>query len=208
MKRGRSVSRAVSRSARPSKVAKAKKADMPMYKSLSTNVRLIRRNGDQGDIICTLGAATYGAFLFRLSNVPNSTEFSALFDLYKINAISCTFYPQQTAITTHIAPAVQNVRAFTAIDYNDSDPPLSVDTLRQYDTVEVHSVVDQFTVYIANPKFADTTGAVRTGYINTSSPSTVHYGLKYAIEPLSPGSTGTYTYRVETTYYFSFKNAK
>lgn len=194
--------------AKSAKKAKTAKAMTPMYKQPSTNVRLIKRNGDQGDVICTLGAATYGAFLFRLSNVPNSSEFTSLFDQYKINAVSCTFYPQQTSIDTHIAPAVQNVRMLTAIDFNDSDPPLSVDTLRQYDNVEVHGTTEQFTVYIANPKFADTTGSLRTGYINTSSPSTVHYGLKYACEPLAPGSTGTYTYRVETVYYFSFKNAK
>ena len=69
-------------------------------------------------------------------------------------------------------------------------------------------MVQPFTVFISNPKFADTTGALRTGYINTSSPSTVHYGLKYAVEPLNPGATGTYTYRTETVYYFSLKNAK
>lgn len=203
MKRARNQS-----NPKPAKKKKTDKSMAPMYKQPSTNVRLIKRNADQGDLICTLGAPTYGAFLFRLSNVPNSSEFTALFDQYKINAISCTFYPQQTAVDTHIAPAVQNVRMFTAIDYNDSDPPLSIDTLRQYDNVEVNAVTEQFTVYIANPKFADTTGALRTGYINTSSPSTVHYGLKYAVDPLAPGSTGTYTYRVETVYYFSFKNAK
>ena len=203
MKRARSQA-----NPKPAKKKKTDKSMTPMYKQPNINVRLIKRNADQGDLICTLGAPTYGAFLFRLSNAPNSSEFTALFDQYKINAISCTFYPQQTAVDTHIAPAVQNVRIFTAIDYNDSDPPLSIDTLRQYDNVEVNPVTEQFTVYIANPKFADTTGSLRTGYINTSSPSTVHYGLKYAVEPLAPGSTGTYTYRVETVYYFSFKNAK
>ena len=117
-------------------------------------------------------------------------------------------FPQQTEVSTHVTPAVQNVRIFTAIDYNDNTPPLSIDTLREYDNVEVHSVVQPFTVFISTPKFADTTGALRTGYINTSSPSTVHYGLKYAVEPLNPGATGTYTFRTETVYYFSLKNAK
>lgn len=190
------------------KKRKTEKAIVPMYRQPSSNVRLIKRNSDQGDIICTLGAPTYGAMIYRLSNVPNSGELTALFDQYKINAISTTFFPQQTEITTHVTPAVQNVRIFTAIDYNDNTPPLSVDNLREYDNVEVHSAVKQFTVFIANPKFADSTGSVRTGYINTASPSTVHYGLKYAVEPLNPGATGTYTYRTETVYYFSLKNAK
>ena len=197
-----------SKSMAPAKKRKTEKAIVPLYRQPSSNVRLIKRNSDQGDIICTLGAPTYGAMIYRLSNAAGSGELTALFDSYKINAISTTFFPQQTEVSTHIAPAVQNVRIFTAIDYNDNTPPLSVDALREYDNVEVHSVVQPFTVFISTPKFADTTGALRTGYINTSSPSTVHYGLKYAVEPLNPGATGTYTYRTETVYYFSLKNAK
>ena len=190
------------------KKRKTEKAIVPLYRQPSSNVRLIKRNSDQGDIICTLGAPTFGAMIYRLSNAAGSGELTALFDSYKINAISTTFFPQQTEVSTHVTPAVQNVRIFTAIDYNDNNPPLSIDTLREYDNVEVHSVVQPFTVFISNPKFADTTGALRTGYINTSSPSTVHYGLKYAVEPLNPGATGTYTFRTETVYYFSLKNAK
>ena len=192
------------------KKMKTDKSIAPMYKNLSTNVRLIKRNADQGDLVCVLNANNYGAFLFKLSNAPNSSEFTALFDQYKINAIQCTFYPQQTEVTLSNTPAttVRAARMFTAIDYNDGDPPTSLDYLRQYDNVEVHNAVEPFSVYIPNPKFADATGALRTGYISTASPSIVHYGLKWALEELNPGSAGTYTYKVETVYYFSFKNAK
>jgi len=191
------------------KIAKKKKDNtVAMYKNISTNVRLIRRNADQGDIICIFSQTTLGSYNFRLSNVPASTEFTSLFDQYKINAVSLTFYPQQTEVDTHVSPAVQNVRIFTAIDYNDNDIPANIDALRQYDNVEVHPITEKFSVYIANPRFADTTGAVRTGYINTSSPSTLHFGLKYGVEVVSPGASGTYTFKVEAVYYFSFKNAK
>lgn len=203
MKRARTQS-----NPRPAKKKKTEKAIMPMYKAPNPNIRLIKRNADQGDIICIFSAVTLGSYNFRLSNVPSSTEFTSLFDQYKINAIGLTFYPQQTEVSTHVSPAVQNVRIYTAIDYNDNDIPTNLDYLRQYDNVETHAITEQFSVYIPNPRFADTTGAIRTGYINTSSPSTLHFGLKYGVEVVSPGASGTYTYKVEAVYYFSFKNAK
>ena len=194
------------------KVAKTKKANtLQMYKQPSSgNVRLIRRNVDMGNLVCTLSTPTYAAFTFRLVNVFNSTEFTALFDQYKINAVQLMFFPQQTAVTRVNFPGetAYNGRILTAIDYNDSTPPTQLDELREYENVEVHSAVENFSVYIDKPKYVDNTGALRTGYIGTSSPSTIHYGLKTAVEILNPGSAGTYTYRLEAVYYMSFKAIK
>jgi len=195
------------------KVAKTKKANtLQMYKQPSTGtVRLVRRNTDVGTINCTLSTTTFGALTFRLINLPNSGEFTSLFDQYKINAVNVQFFPQQTEVTRVNFPgdtAYAYARMLTAIDYNDSTPPAQVDDVREYENCEVRSVITPFSVYIDKPKYVDTTGALRTGYIGTSSPSTIHYGLKYAVEIINPGSAGTFAYRVEATYYISLKAIK
>jgi hypothetical protein len=191
------------------KVAKTDKSKkLAMYKQ-PNNVRLARRNADYGQIVCALTTPTYGAFTLRLSNVPNSAEFTSLYDQYKINAVSLTFYPQLTEASSIVAvTSVQNARVLTAIDYTDAAIPVSMDELREYENCEVNSAVKSFSVYIENPKFIDNTGSLRTGYISTSSPSTLHYGLKYAIETLNPASAGAYLFRVEAVYYMSFKAIK
>lgn len=191
------------------KVPKTDKAKtITMYKQPS-NVRLVRRNSDGGTIVCALASNTYGAFTFRLQNVPNSAEFTALYDQYKINAINMLIYPTLTEATSIVpATSVQNGRVLTAIDYTDATIPTTLDEIREYENCEVHSAVENFSIYIDKPKYIDNTGALRTGYISTTSPATIHYGLKYAVETLNPGSAGAYTFRIETIYYMSFKAIK
>lgn len=206
MKRTRPA--AAKKNARPSKVAKTKN-QMVMYKNVNPNVRLIKRNANQGDINCILNVETYGAFTFQLNNVPKVTDFTGLFDQYKINAISLTFYPQLSQSSSIVAvTSIQNARVFTAIDSNDAAIPTALNDIREYDNCEVHAATEVFSVYIDKPKFVDATGALRTGYISTASPGILHYGLKYAVETLNPGSAGTYVFHVEAVYYMSFKSAK
>ena len=58
------------------------------------------------------------------------------------------------------------------IDYTDSTPPVQVDDIREYENCEVCPVITPFlSVYIDKPKYVDNTGALRTGYIATTSPS-------------------------------------
>lgn len=197
--------------ARPkAKAPKTERAKtISMYNNQKQNVRLVRRNVDFFQLVASNGTPTFGTYSFRLTSVPNSAELISLYDQYKINAVSLTFYPRMTQITSLInADNVANRRVLTAIDFTDGAPPASTDELREYENCEVRSCLDTFSVYIDKPKFADASGALRTGYISTSSPSTVHYGLKYAIDPLNPGVVGTYPFTVEAVFYMSFKAIK
>lgn len=191
------------------KVAKKKmKSELAMYKNINNNVRLVKRHADQGTITCVLASDTFGAFTFQLNNVPKNGEFTQMYDQYKINAVNLTFYPQLTEVSNLGPTTVQNARIFTAIDYTDAAIPTALNDVREYENCEVNSIVKEFSVYIDKPKFTDTTGSLRSGYIATSSPFTLHYGLKYAVETLNPGTSGAYTFRVEATYYMSFKAVK
>ena len=73
------------------------------------------------------------AFNFSLSDLPNYTEFTSLYDMYKINAVKITFIPYQTVSNSvaTINNADNTARFFSAIDYNDGTAPITTDNLRE-----------------------------------------------------------------------------
>ena len=84
----------------------------------------------------------YG-FNFSLNDLPNYTEFTALYDQYKINAVRFTMLPQQTQSISigSVNNPIANARVFSAIDYNDGSAPASVDELREYKTCKSTSIL-------------------------------------------------------------------
>lgn len=166
-----------------------------------------RYTGGLGFVTTTGLAETFIAYNFSLADVPNSAEFTALYDMYKINGIQITFIPQMTQNIS--VGTVNNVfaslRFFSAIDYNDSTAVSSIDAIREYQTCKYTSVLRTHKRYIPKPKMLD--GSNSTSLVNwvaTSSPATNYYGLKIAIE-----TTGNpMTFAVEAKYYLSFKNVK
>lgn len=194
----------------PKKYAKtSSKKSMVMYKQPTNPVRLVKRTCDYFTINVPGVSGAYGGFNFLLSNVPGNGELVSLYDQYRINAVSVCFYPRQTQTNTlaTVDTAKGNSRLLTAIDYNDDTPPLTYDELRQYENCEVVSILEKHERYIPKPLFLNNSGQNVNAWIATSSPSTRHYGLKYAIEP--PLSTGnSFTYTVEVVYYLAFKNVK
>lgn len=154
---------------------------------------------------------TYGAINFSLDDVPNYTEFSNLYDMYKINCVKITFLPQQTQSISigSINNAAGNARVFTAIDYNDGNPPSSIDELREYQSAKYTTILRPHKRVIFKPKIQTQDRYAVTPWLNaTDNPSADYFGLKYAIEPMSSSSTTSMAFQVEAKYYMSFKNVK
>ena len=181
---------------------------MAVYKQPTNPIRFVRRNADYGPLSVTNLTGASFAFSFRLSNVPNSAELTSLYDQYKISAINLRFYPKMTQITsTSNANSIDNVRILTAIDYNDATAPTSIDVIREYENCECHSVLETFDVYIDKPRILDSSSSSRTSWIATSSPGTLHYGLKGWVEPVQY-TAGSFGYQIEAIFYLAFKNIK
>lgn len=194
----------------PSKYKKtSKKAPLVMYKTPKDPVRLYKRTSDYFSLPISGATGALGAYAFQLSNIPNSSEFTSLYDQYKINAVSVCFYPKQTQVTS--LSTTDNIRAnariLTAIDYNDDTPPTTLDELRQYDNCEVDVIVNKHERYIPKPLFLNNSGQNVNSWLSTANPSTRHYGLKYGVEP-TQAVGASFTYNVEVTYYIAFKNTK
>ena len=158
--------------------------------------------------------------LFRLNQVPDYTEFTNLFDNYKIHGIKMTFY--RPSLSNSDALNTQ-VLLHTVYDYDDASAPSSVNQMVQYDNYKVVSLTNQF---MKNGKvtrfFKPRTltevyrGPASTGYspttrgvFDTQYNDIPHYGLKWALEAIdSDGVPVTWpsdmTVRYQLTYYMSF----
>ena len=87
------------------------------------------------DIANTGLAPSVGVFNFSLNDLPNYTEFTALFDLYKIERIEIEWTPEYTELTdASLASNAVNVYFNTAID-PAGNTPAAVDDVLQYRTL-------------------------------------------------------------------------
>lgn len=153
---------------------------------------------------------TLGAYSFQLSDLVNYTEFTGLFDEYKINSVCLKFFPQTTSKSN-----VPNALLITAIDKNDSNPPTSVNEILQHDDCVVVDLGQNNTFIINNPKmnvssqtaltptYAGQTNM--TGWINNTTPTVQHFGFRFAV-PAMP--TGAWTVNVLAVYDCSFRSTK
>lgn len=206
MKRARSSTKSTT-----SKYKKTKSSDsLAMYKQPKNPVRFVKRHTDYFTVIVNGVTGVLGAFNFTLASVPNYTEFTNLYDQYKISAISVCFYPRQTEVTTLLPAdsAKANARFLSAIDYNDDTAPASFDAIREYESCKVTSCVEKHEVYIKEPLFLNNSGQNVNGWVSTANPSTRFYGLKYGCEPTLVSGANPFTYQVECVFYMAFKNVK
>ena len=132
-------------------------------KSLSSNNRIYyysRYARAETVDVGSLSDAFYG-FAFQLNRVINYTEFTNLYDMYKINAIKITFMPQQTSNVSlsDFNNANAGKRFFSAIDRNDANVPSSTDELREYKSAKATSILRPHKRYIVKPKILDYVGA-------------------------------------------------
>lgn len=183
---------------------------------------------DTTRILPTAGAATLGsaatfALKFLLSDLPQATTFTALYDQYKITKIVLRLYPVyaygqfgQAGVAT-LAAASTN-RAFLLVDYDDAIAPSNLLAMRDYQNVKEYDLNLQkgpihvtFTPHIAIAAYA---AGVFTSYANRGSQwcdcgsaAIEHYGVKIGIPQVATGNFTT-GFDVEAEYYISFKNVR
>ena len=142
----------------------------PLYrrsrKRGQSNIHRFRRSYNAGVIITTDGInPTYGTFNFSINDMPGYTEFTALFDSYKITGIKLLLIPytQTQSISTSSLNNARNVPFFYVIDRTDATMPTSVDEILEYQDHKISNIYDGWKLWIPNPKFSDATSAMRGG---------------------------------------------
>lgn len=190
--------------------------------SRDTKVYRFRRVANFTRIDSTSSGLTdqFGSYQFKLSDVPNVSEFQNLFDMYRIKAIKMVFYPTNTSVSISGGGTAVNIvtpRFISVIDEDDASAPTTQEELFQYQTCKITTVNKKHTIYF-KPKVAQeiyngasTAYAVPSGtpWLNLASTTIQHYGVKWCME--SAGSTapvGAFSYKVNVTYYLEFKSVR
>lgn len=149
----------------------------------------------------------YGALSFNLSSVPNYTEFTALFDQYRIDAVKVTFMPRANSAELGTNQGI--TKLFTVVDYDDAATPTAINELMQYENLKTTRSTDDHNRTL-RPMLARavyqaglTAYGTGRGWVDCANPSVPHYGLRYALQQLPAGNQ---SYDLKIKYYLSFKN--
>lgn len=169
-----------------------------------SKVHNFKRTYNAGTFVTSTAGDTLEAFNFSLNDIPGYTEFTALYDFYKINAVKFHFIPFQTeSVSTTTVNNAGSYPIFHCVDYSDGTPPASLNEILEYQNHKISKLYEGFTRYF-KPKFADTVSTERDGYIATTSPANNWFGMKIGI----PATDSAMTYYVLWTIYLSFKDPK
>lgn len=162
-----------------------------------------------------------GAMSFNLNSLPNSSEFSALFDEYKIMKVSLKWVPFGDSVDMPIATMTGTSSLLspggpliTVVDYDDNTAPTAAADLLQYQTSKVTPIPKPLSMTI-RPKFAtevyrsglSTAYGARTGWLDTDSADVPHYGVKYYMNAPS-ALNSSYTYQVWADVTLALKGVK
>lgn len=152
-----------------------------------------------------------------LNVLPNVSEFTSLYDQYRINGIKVTLIPRgnQSDIGTASGTVAQSVGVFSVIDYDDISPLTSLNQALQYQNLKMtrsHQIHSRyFKPRILNSVLANAgTGAVANagstrGWLDVNSGDVPHMGVKFVLQQ-SPNSTQTFDVKID--YYLAFKNVR
>lgn len=170
--------------------------------------RFVRSQFYSGAISGSTVVDTFGAYYFRLADLPNSSDFTNLFDQYRIDKVTIRFMPR--ANSSEAGTNQGMVKLFITLDRDDITTPTSISEMLQNDTCKV-SPSTRIVSRTLKPKFAQevfqsavSTGyGARSGWLDCSNNLVQHYGVKWGLQQLPSGSQ---TYDVHIKYHLSFKN--
>lgn len=171
----------------------------------------------------TVGYQFGAAMQFRLENVQSSTDFTALYDQYRIKGVKISIVPLSDSATTQSSGFLPSL--YWARDNDDGGvAPATEADLRQRQDCKTMRLTGPRSIYISNPKCTtdvEVQGAGVTlaskienaGWIDCSDTNVMHNGLKMwfknvdlrsAPSGVTPGVITAF--RFELTYYLQFRN--
>lgn len=153
---------------------------------------------------------------FALSDLPDYTEFTNLYDQYRITRIIIRMIPvastqYNAAPQVYCTPTIHHV-----IDYDDANAPTSLAILQEYQNYRRQSMVKPFKrsfipcigqIIYYNLAGSGYSSRART-WLDCAYNAIPHYGFKYWIDAQTVLGLGIFTYQYEATFYISCKNVR
>jgi len=165
---------------------------------------------DNGILTSSTIGDIFPAYNYALQYLTSYSEFTALFDQYRIEGIETTFIPTVTEIGAQ--STWTNSFLLTAIDYDDANTYPTLNDALQVATASItpltKSVTRKFVPRVAlaaySGTFASYAQAPPMQWIDCASPGVQHYGLKTAI----PATGLVQSWRVMHRYHLAFRRVR
>lgn len=131
---------------------------------------------------------TLSALVFTLDQLPDYTDFTNLYQLYRIRKVKLEWTPEYTELTdAALVSNAVNVYFNSALDQTNSSTPTSVQQVLQYQNCKSTSIVRKHERMV---EVSALMGVMPCNcYISTQNPSERHYGIKVAIAPTGVAMT-------------------
>jgi len=188
---------------------------------LSNRIVQFKRGKATTVLACT-DTINAGVFQFKLADLPDASEFLALYDQYKLTrcvagvrwAYNGPTGEQEPHIATMCAPNLH-----WCIDHDDLTAIASVDAMCQYDTHKRVAMKGQTVYWTVTPTYLTqawvssiATGyGPRTGWLSTTYTTVPHFGIKWILDGSLNGGAGTHALGnlyVDWTYYLLMRSVK
>lgn len=182
---------------------------------------------DGSTLVLTRGASAgtqfYSlAFAYKLSDLPDYSEFTALFDTYKICGVALRIIPLFSEASTATASAVGGIGIVlhSTSDYDDvsnySPNEANINYMREVATYKCHNLlkIRKWSRYlkpaVRDAVYDGTTlqpmGQKKNKWIDCSNADILHYGTKMIIETYSDATIALkIAFKVEAKYYLALK---
>lgn len=164
--------------------------------------------------IATATTTVFGAYAFSLSDLPNYSEFTALYDQYRINKLVVRFVPNHNSSEVGATKALMEFNS--VLDFNDQTAPTALTQLYEYANWRmtrgnsIHTRVFSPAVLgvVSTINATNFTGdqSKWKQWLATSQTDIEHYGIKYAIG--ATAAAGDMYFTPYITAYFSCKSIK
>lgn len=160
------------------------------------------------------GSNSISALNFKLSDLPSYTDFTNMFQKYKISAVKIMLYPKY--IDTTGTDVVQNTRVFIATVRDADSSITTLDAIRSQQDCKVHfSTKRVIQHYVKSPAFpqvinqsmdgsSNLTTRPATGYLDREHPDIQHYGVYMGFE--GSDAVQIQYYRREAVFYLSMRD--
>jgi hypothetical protein len=194
---------------RPSPFSTISRAPPPV--SSIFTVRVTTQTGAL--LTATAVSAQAPTYAFTLGDLDSTSEFTGLFDQYRIECVAFRLIPMQNAIGLTTNSTTTCVTPYVVVDYDDTNALTSAGQARSFESCIIvppgRECVRQFQPRVAVGAYG---GATFTGYANVTPPwidaasTTVqHYGIKLCIPGVTAAQMQLQSWTVEREYWVSFR---
>jgi hypothetical protein len=161
------------------------------------------------------GSFAYGALSTKFSDLSQNAQLAYVFDQYRIEEVQHTFRPMFTANQLPSSSTFYLPMLYVVIDYDDIatlTPAYFYQAYANCNTSMCETVSVTYRPHIAMAAYGGSTFTAYANqsnqWIDCSSSSVPHYGVKYGCDAGGAGQTSFQSFVISTRIRISFKNVR